>query len=738
MDEQEHSSSAEEEKQAAHRAALEALIAARLRDAVQAREMSAIEDIWLEDEDQYNGYDELNRATAGVGRTKETSTVDKKTSTRSTVFLNITKPKTQTAVSRVQEMLLPTDDKPWELAPTPVPELLKAAAGEDQRMIPLADGTEASADVVAKATIAKAQKASDQMAAQFEDWFVEGDVYSQMRLVIQDAGRIGTGVLKGPFPVARKDRKWSIKGGASVLEVAERIAPTSRRIDPWDLFPDPSCGDDIHAGGYLLERDYMTGRKLRELARVPGYDRQALAEVLLEGPKRRARYDRYYREQPGETPSFDTGTFEVFYYYGDIPPEDLIACGYDVKGLVDAEEPGERKLQADLAMQLTTVAVTVTLVNDRIVRVSMNPLETGEFPFDVFPWEAVDGQPWGRGIPRKMAAAQKMLNAATRAMLENAGMSKGPQLIITKDAIEPWDGKYEVTGRKGWYFKPNEQIDDVRKAFASVMIESAQQQLQAIIDFALKMADELSNLPLLLQGIVGNAPETLGGQQLAQANASAPLKTIAKQFDDRLIVPHLKRYYAWGMQDPSVPTDAKGDMQCKARGASALATREQAAVFYSQALELAKDPMNPFRINPDKAFAEMARANKANLSAIQYTDDEWKQLQDQAGQQQPPQDPRIAAAQINSDAKKAQIDANAANAEADRKFKAWQADVERTASLMVAEIQREIQTMEFAAQREVSLDQVKAMLTKAAMEIRNKRDLFDAEAQLALTKGEGI
>ena len=60
--------------------------------------------------------------------------------------------------------------------------------------------------------------------------------------------------------------------------------------------------------------------------------------------------------------------------------------------------------------------------------------------------------------------------------------SAGPQIVTAKGLIEPWDNQYTIQGRKGWHFTPSEIIDDVRKAFGHFVIESAQQQLQAIID----------------------------------------------------------------------------------------------------------------------------------------------------------------------------------------------------------------------------------------------------------------
>lgn len=697
----------EDEAQTMLRDALAALVARRIKDAMDARQASGIEEIWDEDADQYDGIDALS----SEGKNVKDAAQDKKGAPdgRSRIFLNITKPKTDAAVARVQEMLVPNDDKPWAIEPTPIPELEDAKENPD-RPLTLGDGTEAKASDVAAVVMQRAKKKSDKMADWVEDQFVEGSVYAEMRKIIRDAGRLGTGVMKGPFPVVRTERKWQLQGSVALLQISDKTSPTSKRVDPRDAFPDPACGENIHEGSYFVERDYMTARQLRRLAKVEGYDAKAISEALREGPRRKTHDNKRFRDVAGESVN-DSEVFEVFYYYGDVDPETLLALGID-KDTIREED-----------LYLASVPSIVTMLNDKPIKAAINPLETGEFPYDFFPWECVEGQPWGRGVPRKMQAAQRMLVAAVRALMENGGLSKGPQVGIAEGLV-PFDGNYAINGRKLWKFSPTEANADINKAMAVWNIPSAQKELSAIVDFALKMADELTNLPMLLQGQQGTAPDLVKGMQMLMANASAPLRVIAKQFDDYFVIPHLRRYYDWGMQNG--PEDAKGDLQVKARGSTALIQREFAREVLAQTYPMTQDER--LRIDPAKWAAEFFKAHGFNLGDIQYDEATWKAMQDQKAQQPPPVEPAVQVAQIRAEVDQAKM-AQAAQ----------QAAFDREVDLIVNQMKVQVQAMEFAGNRDISmaqvgalLDRLKADLAKAAIASRDRRELFLAEKALKL------
>lgn len=724
--------SAEDEDKERRYAILSATVDERIREAKMARENSGIEEIWREDEDAYNGIDALSAPYSMVKTRDQAPRVTN--DNRSKVFVNITCAKTDIGVARVHEMLLPTDDRPWGIEPTPIPEIDEAIMGEDNTPIQLKDGVKVTRAALAAMVKDKAREASKNMEDWIEDQFIEQLVYPEMRNVIQDAGRKGTGCLKGPFPIEKTDRKWIVgPGGESNVKIIKRIAPSSRRVRIEDCFPDPSCGDNIHNGEFFAERDFMTGKAVRALAMLPGYDRQCIVEALKEGPRMGEKSrDPGYKQIRGESEQ-DAKLFEVFYYYGDCTPEDLellMARGNpDTEGAAndpsidpaaEPKSPLDDILTEEERRYLITVPVLVTMLNGRPIKATLNPLGSGEFPYDFFVWDAVDGQPWGRGIPFKIATAQKILNASMRAMLENAGMSSGPQIVVTHGQMTPWDGRYEVRGRKGWYFTPKDGLDDVNKAMAIFNVPSMQEQMQAMVKLALDTADIITNMPMLMQGDqqAGTSPETLGGMKLLFNNAMSPLRTRARTFDDRLGGPHIRRYYDWGMEKG--PANVKGDSQVKTKGSTALIQREEGREFLMQVFPVKDDPK--LRIDPAKLIKEMARSNGFDMSSVQYTEEEWKQIEKQQQENPPPPDPTVQAAQIRGQALVETAKAKAQDAEAERQHRSSEAQAQRLFDERMKDVDKQLAMMAEAGRENVSLASVKAMLAGKAMDNRMKGD----------------
>lgn len=737
----------------AQRDALAVMCMARIRESVQAREISGVEDEWREARDLYEGYDERNQPTS-LMRMRDKNSGPKKTSSsgaQSSILVNITKPKTKAAVSRTKEMLVPTNESNWDAKPTPVPDFDTILADPQRAMknVQLGDGTMGPAGAVIEKHKEAMAAATKGEKLWIEDRFTEGKVYAEMRNVIEDAGIVGTGVLKGPFPVCKTTRKFIIDGTTAKLDVKEVITPTSKKVRVEDCYPDPACGDNIHLGSYFNERDFITARELRSLAQDPAYDAAAIADALKEGPQSSAM-DRASgtkeRKKTGDMVR-DASLFTIWYCYGDCDPETLIAMGVKDAKLGNVATPSDpddgaggddpaandasatptrKDLTPEQKAALAKVPAIVTMLNGRAIKACVQPLESGEFPFDFFRIEKIDGQPWGRGWPMQMRAAQMIVKSSVRRLLENAGLSAGQQIAIAEGALTPYDGHYEIAGRKLWKFKPTELLDDIRKAMNVFDIPSKQKDIMEIVSFGMDLADRLMNFPMLMQGEQqeGDAPETLGGLKMFENNATSVLRDLAKFFDDDLTVPHVGRYHEWFMTQ--VPDKPKGDVDIEALGSSVMIQREEGREFLIMLGPVKEDPA--YRINPIKYSIELAKANRYDMSLIQYTDDEWKKAPTNPANAKPQEPYQVTVAKIREgvDTQKVQSQHQLTTAELssadareveDRKLRVQELDLKR----QELQEQRWIAELTYAAKMGVSLQDVKKELAIAAGQEQSRR-----------------
>ena len=178
-------------------------------EAIAGRSGSGIETEWTEDEEHYQGIDDANRAFQTANQLHRSKNIGvtplaKQGATRSKVFLNITRPYVDAASARVSDMLLPTDDRSWEIKATPIPRLSEAQLSTLAQAMRLADAMQAQQALEEQAE--QAAQAAKKMQTAIEDPLVESNWHGEVRQVIEDSARIGSGVLKGPFPVQRTVR----------------------------------------------------------------------------------------------------------------------------------------------------------------------------------------------------------------------------------------------------------------------------------------------------------------------------------------------------------------------------------------------------------------------------------------------------------------------------------------------------------------------------------------------------
>ena len=709
---------------------------------IKARKASGIEEVWMQCEEQYLAIDDENRGEFSKAKWAKPISSDGPVTTtdkmrndggevRSTIFVPITARYVDAGAAKLGEILLPPDDKAFSFGPTPNPDLItshddlrqvvhegqpltraqtpeemQAAGVQQQPGIQAPEQPLTVKDFAEEKTeqaTACAKKAEDRIY----DWMVQSQYIAENRKVIFDAARIGTGVLKGPFPVKRINKAYS-KGA---LQIEEVTLPGYKWVDVWNVFPDDSCGENIHNGSSIVEADFLSQYEVEQLIGQQGYLDDQLKKVIKEGPNKIKPEGR----NPNETK--EDRRFPAWYFYGRFEKDEL-----DSLKAVGITE-GKKAFYA-----------VVTLINDTPVKAVINPLESGEFPYHAVPWRRRAGSWAGVGIAEQIRSSQRIVNSATRAMLNNAGKSAGSQIVMDRGAITPQDGSWVLTPDKLWDLNPDSSIDDVRKAFIMFEIPDRQAPLMRIVEYGMKLAEESSSIPLITQGQSGSTtPTTLGATQLQDNNANQLLRTIGYAYDDYITEPVVRQSYEMLLLDPDVPDEEKGDFEINANGSVALVER---AIQAQEILQMGNMVSNPaFGIDPKRYAKQLFRSKKMDFADFLYSEAEQKKMDSQPA---PPPAPAVQAAQIRAEsdqkiaAVRAQSDSVTANAAIDRDKVFVQSETERdaqnnAADMQLAQMKERLMILDYAQKHGLLIEQVKGELAKTALIAKTQKEVAGAQ-----------
>src|SRR3990167_4935814 len=480
----------EEDERIVRLDALALSLSTKRKSAIDARAASGIEQIWLEDEDAYDGIDEINRQLEGAQGTRHRYTKSKSSSgtysvndakpdANTCVLLpNITGPYVDAGAAAIADMLLPLDDWPFALGTTPIPELNalveKVGALPDEQPIvspsrgivePIAAGKIRGA---AEQEMERAKKCAEKAEKRIKDWLTECQWHGKSRRQIDDSARVGTGIVKGPVPKSKKQYVWHDHGVQKTLEISEETKPVTETVDYWNLYPDyPACGENIHNGSFVWERGEITKKTLQDLRGQPGYIDSQIEICLREGPNQPEVQPEVKQQTAG-----NDGPYEIWWFHGALERADLEAAGCDCSSQDE---------------KFVSVPAVITVVNGHPIRAALNHMDKGSFPYDLLTWKRRPGMPWGQGIGRQIRPAQQAITGCFRALMENAGLSAKPMLAVLRKYLSPTDGNWNLYGGKVFEVDDDADMRDVKNAITTLTIDSRQAELLAIIQFNLKL-----------------------------------------------------------------------------------------------------------------------------------------------------------------------------------------------------------------------------------------------------------
>ncbi len=617
----------DEGKQSAEREAqlqvLGGILDKKFSDTEQKR--TYIEDRWLEDLRQYHG-----RYDPGI----ESVLIE---SESCSLFLNISKPKTHAFSARVMDMVLPTDEKNWGIEPTPVPEIAGMdATGDKQAMAPVGgdmgadgavmddqgmpdvapdqmgatapapgaptaqpnpDGTQApqmapvhtdeghpvlEKDIV-KAVQDEAKARAEKMELEIEDQLSEAKYNAIQRKAIEQMSKLGAGIVMGPVIIDEWRVQWKPEKDPNTnknvwkrtMVPNDDMRPGAQWVDCWNFYPDMSANDPSE-WEYAFVQYLINASTMRKYAKRYNFMEEQVEQVLAGTAPFNVRALRWMNElrSMSETQNIVDNRYRLLRYYGELQYDDLVAAGLDAEGM--GLSPGDH------------MCGVVWFCSGVVLKVALNPLDSYEMPFSVAYCDKDEASPFGIGIPRLMRGEQESVNAAWRMKHDNAGLSVCPQTVIKLNAVTPADGDYHMKPKKVWYV--GDDVQSVNDVFAQFSIDSHQEELDNILQLGIRFADDVTQLPLLMQG--DQAPhitQTAQGMSLLYNASTVVLRRTVKFYDDFMTEPMLTRFFEWNMQfNPR--DDIKGDFRIVARGSSTLLDKEQQGQALDVAMQLAMQP----------------------------------------------------------------------------------------------------------------------------------------------------
>ena len=609
------------------------------RQAINGRK--DLESIWKAARNQYKGVDGASGRNTAYEKSETldaslTSVQQKTDIDRSTVVLNITRPYTNAGTARVADILLPTGKMPWELRATPVSDL-QVVVGilkdypEVMSQLPML-----LPDVTRKMQDPESAKTAMEMASKIiKDWLKESDWAGVVRRQIIEAGLVGTGVLKGPFPSERA-LSLDVQKIIDVLpfisdpitqelltkqfETMLRYTPKIECIKVENCYPDPDCGTDIQNGKFFFEKiPEVTKRQLQDMLKDPNYFSDPIKLALEEGPKDELTGNKSNSKKP--------------------------YCLWIRTGTVEWKQDGEER---------SLGFGTITILNDRIIKYSQFPLESKSFPYRMLCWEPRDNSWAGIGIPEQMETPARGLIASVRALMDNMGYSVGPQVLELDGIIEPIEGEdNNLRPYKRWKVKSGlpgvDAMSEAKNAMSFLEFPNYLNEIMPVIQFWLKMAEDTTGLSLLLQGQA--VTDAVGVSQQLMNNSTTNLRLIVKEWDDKVCKPLLTDFYEWVQLYG--PEDAQGDAIVEPLGSTTLIVKE----LQQQALlQIGQQVVQPiYGISPKKWMQTYLEGFQIDFENLALTEEERQQLEQAA--QQP--DPKVVVAQIETEMEKYKADIKA-------------------------------------------------------------------------------
>lgn len=537
----------------------------------------------------------------------------------SDIFIRLTSVKCRGATSWLRDTLLGSgSDKPWAIDPTPEPELPKGTLEtikqelqmQLQMMLeqgmPLPDEAklkeiaEAMKDEAYRAYQEDADMRVERMERKMEDQLLEGGWQKAFNEFLDDIVTFPFACLKGPIKRRRKVMKW-VDGRLQPVDV---IRNEWERVNPFMIYWAPWAWDIND--GFVIERHKLTRDSLQALIGVPGYNEDAIREVLNNFAMGGMNSDWLWidsatAEAEGKDVSETMNNSDLV---------DALQLWDSIEGRLLLEWGVPEDEIDDPAL---SYPCEVWLIGNQVIRAVLNYDPIGRKPYYVTSYESKPGSVDGNGVADLCRDSQAMVNATARAMANNMGISSGPQVGVNISRLPPGEDITDLHPWKIWQFQSSE-FNDGSPPLEFFQPNSNAQELMAVFENFSDRADEDTMIPKYMTG--GHTPgagRTSSGLSMMISNAGKGIKQVINNIDKHVIVPAIERLYQDNLRYNEDP-DIVGDVQILAKGASSLVVKEAEAIRRNEFLQMVLNSPVASQIVGNRGAAELLRDAAGNLN----------------------------------------------------------------------------------------------------------------------------
>lgn len=530
----------------------------------------------------------------------------------SEIYARIVAVKCRGATAMLRDIYMTVGARSWAIEPSPVPtipddareaadSLLSAESAIAQQaasqgttdpvsgapvMAPTEEEIAARKTILEAALDDAARKKAREEAVEagryLDDRLVEGGFYEALVEFLADLTMFPFACLHGPVVYMVPDIKWERGPNGQAKLVKKNVARMFwRRISPFDVWWTPGAATVMGADFVVRERKARS--ELNAMIGVPGYRDDKIRAVLDEytggwtettDSADTIRASQESRENPVMN---ESGMYDCLQFTGSVQGRLLRDFGMSAKDIPDETR--------DYAVQLW-------MIGQHVIKVQLSPSPRDRPPFYITSYNKVPGTLVGHAVPDILSDVQDVCNATLRALVNNMGMSSGPQVAINTDAIANGEDTTRIWPWRVWQFanRPGSNNADPVKFFQPT---SNAQTFMAIYEKFTQIADEVSAIPRYVTGSerMGGAGRTASGLAMLMGNASKMLQTVASNIDQDVFAPLLQSLY-----DIVMLTDKtgrlRGDEQIAVKGVAVALQRETERQRQIEMLQATSNPLD--------------------------------------------------------------------------------------------------------------------------------------------------